>query len=151
MQAKRKKVVGVRDTDTMLRAKFWFGLAVRILKCHFVIFMTKEEVFFSYLIVRARALEAEFGLRRVRVAQQVPDPVDTKLDELLRKFSAFETRLDEIETRQSAIEDTLRQSRTTSRSCFECGSVYQLVGDCPTRQGNGQGPSQEGQGWAHRV
>ena len=150
MHAKRKKVVGVRDTDTMLRAKFWSGLADSDIKMS-LRHLYDQKSSFSDLLVRARALESEFSLRKVRVAQQVPDPVNAKLDELLSKFSAFESRLGELESRQSAVEDTLRQGRGSSRSCFGCGSVTHLVRDCPTRQGNGQGSSQEGQGWARRV
>lgn len=150
-QAKKKKAVGSGATTSMLRSKFWSGLAdadVKMALRH----LYDEDANFSKLLMRARAVEGEFGMKRVRVAEQVADPVVAKLDEILKRIGTLEGRVQAVEDRQSTGEEQTAQKHTANaRSCYRCGSLDHLVRECPSRQGNGRGPTGEGPGWVPRM
>ena len=134
-QAKKKGAIESCASESMLRSKFWSGLVNANIKMALRHFFDMKPSF-GELLKRARELEEEFR-STVQVHQQVPDPVMSKLDEILKKMSQMETRIAALE------KGAVQNDQGKPRACFRCGSPEHFIcWDCPyPRAGNEGGPS----------
>lgn len=133
-QARKKGAVDACASDSMLRSKFWSGIAnanIKMALRHFC--DTKPS--FSELLRRARELEDEFRVT-AHIHQQGTDPVLSKLDEILKKTSQMEARITSLE------KSAAQKAKGRPRECFRCGSPDHFVRECSfTGEGNEGGPS----------
>jgi len=132
-QVKRKEVTDHKQSQAMLKTKFWSGLRDSSVKAALRHLMNKDQGY-DELLRLARTVEDEVSPKSSEAKScAVQDPVLTQLQEISKRLINIEGRLKEVETAQKP-----------RRSCFNCGAPDHFKKDCPHGLGNGTGPTAGG-------
>lgn len=140
-RVKRKGAVeDATAVESMLRTKFWAGLASSQVKMALRHLFDQKKSYVE-LLTQARAAEVEFGTSHVRsqVAEDSLGKLTTQFETVLARLDSMESRLAAMETRRS--EKGVGRGRPIT--CYNCGEQGHIAKQCGVK-GNGEGSAPRG-------
>jgi len=140
---KDRKAVQNDAVDSMLRTKFWSGLASSHIKMALRHHFDQNKPYVD-LLSSARATEVESASSSTQSRHQ---EVDDSVNKLTSKLDLIMSRLDSMENRLGTLETSRAErgggGKGRTITCFKCGEKGHVAKQCQ-RKGNGEGPAPGG-------